>query len=186
MRDVIEIETKRLRLRPVRMSDAPAVACFMADTDVTRMLAAAPQPYLPIAAEGWIMTLAARAPLGRDFVFAVERAGEGLIGVIGAHDRGGDGFEIGYWLGRPYWGQGFATEALCAFVSEARGLGELGAGHFVDNPASGRVLEKGGFTYTGETENLFSFGRGVHVPSRRMRYDARVEVSARAGEAVAC
>lgn len=170
MRDVIEIETERLRLRQMRMSDARRVARFCGDPDVGRMLAMTPLPYLDVAAEGWIMTLSARRPLGRDFVFGVDLVGEGLIGVIGAHLRGEEGHEVGYWFGRPYWGQGFATEAAEAFVAQARTLGPLHAGHFADNPASGRVLAKAGFAYTGETRMMFSLARGESVPCKRMRY----------------
>ena len=89
-----------------------------------------------------------------------------------------------YWFGRPYWGQGFATEAATAFVSEANKLGALNAGHFVDNPASGRVLSKVGFTYTGETLAMFSLGRGESVGCKRMRYATR-ERGASSREAVA-
>ncbi len=169
MRDVIEIETKRLKLRHLRISDAARVARFCGDPAVATMILRAPLPYLEVAAEGWIMTLNARKPLGEDFVFAVDLAGEGLVGVIGAH-RTGDAFEVGYWYGQPYWGRGFASEALQGFLSQARALGALNAGHFVDNPASGRVLQKGGFAYTGETAELFSLARAVTVPCKRMRY----------------
>lgn len=170
MRDVIEIQTKRLKLRELRIADAQRIAALCGDPAVATMILRAPLPYLPVAAEGFIMTLAARKPLGADFVFAVELPGEGLIGMIGAHKAPGDSFEIGYWLGRPYWGQGYASEALEAFLVEARKLGALQAGHFVDNPASGRVLEKGGFAYTGETENKFSLARGASAPVKLMRY----------------
>jgi RimJ/RimL family protein N-acetyltransferase len=170
MRDVIEIETKRLKLRALRQSDATRVARFCGDPGVGRNLAMTPLPYLESAAEGWLMTLSARKRLGREFVYGVDLAGEGLIGCIGAHRREGDAHEIGYWFGRPYWGKGFATEALQALTAQARSLGDLEAGHFVDNPASGRVLEKGGFAYTGETKPLFSMARGESVPCKRMRY----------------
>jgi RimJ/RimL family protein N-acetyltransferase len=163
------IETKRLALRPLRMDDAPAVARFCNDPGVGRNLAMTPLPYLPAAAEGWIMTLAARASRGEDHVRAVVLPGVGLVGVIGAHKHSDD-VEIGYWFGRPYWGRGFATEALNGFTPEARSLGALRAGHFVDNPASGRVLEKGGFAYTGEVAPLFSMARGAHAPCKRMAY----------------
>jgi RimJ/RimL family protein N-acetyltransferase len=186
MRDVIEIQTERLKLRPLRMSDAARVARFAGDPGVARMILRAPTPYLECAAEGWIMTLNARAPLGQDFVFAADIEGEGLVGVIGAH-KSGDGFEVGYWFGRPYWGRGYATEALRGFVSEAQSLGALQAGHFVDNPASGRVLEKGGFAYTGETENLYSLGRNARASVKRMRYaPAAMERGFGMREAVAC
>lgn len=183
MRDVIEIETNRLKLRQLRISDAQRIAQFCDDPGVGRNLARTPLPYLPVAAEGWIMINAARASRGTDFVFAVELPGEGLIGVIGANKGAGDddGFDLGYWLGRPYWGQGFATEAATAFVSEARKLGALEAGHFVDNPASGRVLSKVGFAYTGETKPMFSLGRGESVACKRMRYAPALQRSTERG-----
>jgi RimJ/RimL family protein N-acetyltransferase len=182
MRDVIEIETKRLKLRPVVMSDAPRIARFCDDPGVGRMLAMTPLPYLEAAAEGWIMTLNARAPLERDFVFAAELEGEGLIGCVGAHKSEQGDVEIGYWLGRPYWGRGLGSEAVGAFVAEANALGALNAGHFVDNPASGRLLEKVGFAYTGETKRMFSMGRGASVDCLRMRLAPR-EPSASVAEA---
>jgi len=185
MRDVIEIGTPRLKLRRLRMSDAQRIAQFCDDPGVGRNLAQTPLPYLPVAAEGWILINAARASRGTDFVYAVELPGEGLIGAIGAHARGEGGFEVGYWFGRPYWGQGFATEAATAFVSEANKLGALNAGHFVDNPASGRVLSKVGFAYTGETLPMFSLGRGESVGCKRMRYVPTRERSAGSREAVA-
>jgi RimJ/RimL family protein N-acetyltransferase len=171
MRDVDEIRTQRLLLRAPRLSDAPRIARFCGDPAVGHNLATTPLPYLESAAEGWIMILAARAQAGRGLVLAVTLEGEGLIGVIGADQRANGAVEIGYWVGRPYWGQGFASEALGGFVREARKLGPLHAGHFVDNPASGRVLEKAGFAYTGETAAQFSLARGARVESRRMRFE---------------
>lgn len=167
MRDVIEIETKRLKLRGVRMSDAQRIAQLCGDPSVGRNLAMTPVPYLDVAAEGWVMITLARQ--GRHFVFAVDQPGEGLVGMIGAHPRGEDGsFEIGYWFGRPYWGRGYGSEAVGAFIAQARALGPLEAGHFVDNPASGRLLEKVGFAYTGEIKPMFSLGRGETVQCKRM------------------
>ena len=171
MRDVIEIHTKRLKLRALRIADAQRIAQLCGDPGVATMILRAPLPYLEVAAEGFIMTLAARKRLGEDFVFAAELPGEGLVGMIGAHKAGDAGFEIGYWYGRPYWGKGLASEALAAFLSEAKKLGQLLAGHFADNPASGRVLEKAGFTYTGETKDMFSLARAANVPVKRMRYE---------------
>lgn len=179
MRDVIQIETKRLKLRALRLSDAARVAQFCGDPGVATMIARTPLPYFEVAAEGWIMTLNARKRLGEDFVFAADLPGEGLIGVIGAHQRGGvdakDGFEIGYWFGRPYWGRGFASETLSGFLSEAKKLGQLLAGHFADNPASGRVLQKAGFAYTGEEAPLFSMARGESALAKRMRYEPNAQ-----------
>jgi RimJ/RimL family protein N-acetyltransferase len=184
MRDVVRIETERLKLRPLAMSDAPAIAHYCSDPGVGRNLSMTPIPYFDVTAEGWILIVRARAGLGKEFVFGVELPGQGLIGAIGAHQRGGEGFEVGYWFGRPYWGLGYATEALAAFLAEARTLGDLHAGHFVDNPASGRVLTKGGFAYTGEVTPLFSMARGEKVACKRMRYAGAD--AARSAEQAAC
>jgi RimJ/RimL family protein N-acetyltransferase len=152
------------------MSDARRVAQFCGDPSVGRNLSMTPIPYFDVTAEGWILIMRARAGLQKEFLFAVDRPDEGLIGVVGAHRRGPEGFEVGYWYGRPFWGVGYATEALTAFLAEARRLGELSAGHFIDNPASGRVLSKAGFVYTGEITSQFSMARGARAPSRRMRF----------------
>lgn len=170
MRDVLRLETERLVLRPIALCDAARVAAFTNDMGVAGMTTRIPNPNPPVAAEGWIQILKARARLGEEHVFAIEAREEGLIGVIGAHQRKPGRFEIGYWLGRPFWGRGYATEAASAFAQEARALGELEAAHFADNPASGRVLEKAGFAYTGELEHCFSLARGVKVLTRWMKH----------------
>ena len=183
MRDIVKIETERLVLRPLVVSDGARVARFTSDLDVSRMMTSIPHPYIRIAAEGWILIGRARAHLERDYTFGVELAGEGLIGCVGAHRRKGEAVEIGYWLGKPFWGQGFATEAVGAFVFEAQRLGPLEAGHFVDNPASGRVLEKAGFSYTGETVPTYSLARAKRAACRRLRHEssfARWQEEARA------
>lgn len=171
MRHVEAIESERLVLRRPVVADGGRIAAFTSDLDVARMTARIPHPNPLPAAEGWVLITRAREALGRDHVFAVELKGEGLIGMIGAHQGKGAVHEVGYWFGKPFWGEGFATEALVAFMSEARLLGALKAGHFVDNPASGRVLEKAGFRYTGETISMFSLARAASVLCRRMSYD---------------
>ena len=172
MRHVREIETDRLKLRRLRVADGARVSELSNDLAVACMVARIPHPHPVVAAEGFILILRAREHLGRDHVFGIELKDEGLIGVIGAHRGEGLQHEVGYWLGRAYWGRGFASEALSAFLSEAVALGPLEAGHFVDNPASGRVLEKAGFIYAGETVSQFSMGRGASAPARKMVFPA--------------
>ena len=79
--------------------------------------------------------------------------------------------EVGYWLGRPFWGRGYASEALKAAMTWARadwGKNALWAGHFADNPASGGVLIKAGFLYTGDVETRHCVARGEDVATRMM------------------
>ena len=78
---------------------------------------------------------------------------------------------MGYWIARPYWGHGFATESCSALIALARTLGlpSLEGSHFVDNPASARVLEKPGFRPLGIIAPRMSCARGAEVPARLMR-----------------
>lgn len=185
MRDVLRLETDRLILRRLCLADAGRVSAFTSDPGVAHMTSSVPSPNPPIAAEGWIQILKSRAPLGEEHVFGIEARGEGLIGVIGAHRKKAGLFEIGYWLGRPFWGLGYASEAARAFTVEARSLGALEAAHFVDNPASGRVLEKAGFAYTGQVDDRFSLARGGRVLTRWMR-DAGVAVQRQCDREAVC
>jgi RimJ/RimL family protein N-acetyltransferase len=78
---------------------------------------------------------------------------------------------MGYWIACNFWGRGIATEACSALIEIAATLGlhSLEAGHFLDNPASGRVLEKLGFEPVGIVAPRMSCARGVEVPARMMR-----------------
>lgn len=78
---------------------------------------------------------------------------------------------MGYWIARPHWGRGFATEGCRALVDIARtlGLASLEASHFIDNPASARVLEKLGFESLPIIAPRMSCARGTEVPARLMR-----------------
>jgi RimJ/RimL family protein N-acetyltransferase len=78
---------------------------------------------------------------------------------------------MGYWIGRPFWGRGYATEACQALIDIARALRlpSLEGSHFLDNPASARVLEKLGFEPLGIVAPRMSCARGQEVPARLMR-----------------
>jgi RimJ/RimL family protein N-acetyltransferase len=164
------IRTDRLILRPLELSDAPRVRLVTNEWDVARMTSSVPFPQPLISVEGFLLIEQARRPLKKDHVFAIDLPGEGLIGLIGAHVRGRDyeGYrvELGYSVGKPYWGNGYATEAAGAVAdyADSLGRGPVVAGHYADNPASGRVLEKIGFAYSGEPDLAFSLARGETVP----------------------
>jgi len=85
---------------------------------------------------------------------------------------------MGYWIARPFWGRGYATEACFALIDMARTLGltSLEGSHFLDNPASGRVLEKLGFEPTGIVAPRLSCARGTEVAARLMRLELRPSV----------
>lgn len=164
------IETRRLALRAPGFADAPRIAALAGDIGVARMTTRLPHPYTRGHAEAFLARMAA-TDYRREAVFAIEHEDEGLIGLAGMHPTGQFGPEIGYWLGRPYWGRGFATEAAAALLSwikvEKRARAVI-SGHFADNPASGRVLQKVGFLYTGVIEPRFSVARNAVIDTRMM------------------
>ena len=164
------LETRRLRLRAPEARDLPAIAGFCADLDVARMTTRIPHPYRMDDAEGFLKGVQALDP-ARERVFLIEHETDGPAGMIGFH-RGDDPYpEMGYWIGKPFWGRGFATEAAEAATAWAKRVWKrraLAAGHFLDNPASGRVLEKCGFLYTGEVRRKRSVARDAETDLRMM------------------
>jgi RimJ/RimL family protein N-acetyltransferase len=103
-----------------------------------------------------------------DFLVTLPGAeGARVIGCAGLAPGDSGTTELGYWITRSHWGRGLATEAARAVLSVARALGHdwIEAGHFLDNPASGRVLRKLGFAATGEHRPRRSAGRGTVVTS---------------------
>jgi RimJ/RimL family protein N-acetyltransferase len=161
--------TERLLLRPGWREDAEALFGAIADEAIVRNLATAPWPYRFTDAESFLTR--ERAP--RDVACLIFLRGAGapqLVGGIGFGRKPGDREpEFGYWIARSYWGRGFATEAGRALIANARDtlrLKRLDAGHFVDNPASGRVLQKLGFRPTGATTTRYSAGRDAEAQCR--------------------
>lgn len=158
--------TKRLTLRPAWPEDAPAIAAAIGDERVVRMLARVPLPYTLADAEAFV----ARPRGAEEPVFTIH-AHDGdaprLIGGIGIHPED-DGPQLGYWIAPEAWGRGYATEAGHAVIAMARHalpIRRLAAWHFLDNPASGRVLTKLGFRPTGEVTARRSGGRAREAPS---------------------
>lgn len=159
----------RLLLRPIWPEDWKGVLGGIADEGVVRNLASAPWPYGEPDARKF-----ASLPTDPMFPrFLITRARDASpIGCIGIDPNGDDG-ELGYWIARPRWGNGYATEAGLAIIEIARTLGHhrLIASHFLDNPASGRVLAKLGFEPTGEVAERHSCGRGELAPAAHYSLD---------------
>ena len=146
------LETSRLILRPPRERDIPAIVTWIGDWDVVKYVARAPHPYSEADARDFIVNAGRHRALGEGFAFVITRkADDVLVGACGVHLRQA-GFELGYWLGKPFWGQGYASEAglrLLGFGFHDLKLEQIGAAYHQDNPASGRVLEKLGFQPSG-------------------------------------
>jgi len=166
------IKTARLTLRPFHETDARRIAYLAGDYDVARWCGRVPHPYSYKMALDWLATHPKKLESGTEFPFAIELERDGLIGSIGVNrlGKGADApWELGYWLGKPYWGLGYATEAATSLMQWAQA--ELGAkvftaGHFTDNPVSGKVLRKLGFARTGTSE-LFGLARQTTSPCER-------------------
>ena len=162
MRD--EINTNRLILRPIGDRDAQNISTLAGDIDIARMTSTIPYPYPVISADFFIMTNRENRRRGLCYNYAVTlRDNDQLMGVVGVFRRGEDtALELGYWIGKPYWNQGYTTEACSAVLREAQqslGVTRIIAGVFVDNPASLKVLRKLGFKSLETYGNWFSMAR---------------------------
>lgn len=156
--------TPRLLLRPGWMEDAQALALAINDPAVARNLTRVPSPYGPDDAEAFL-ALPQHPRLPRLLAFTRTQGAPRLVGGCGVHLDEQGAPELGYWIARPYWGLGFATEAARAVLDMARanGIRNIKAGHFIDNPASGNVLRKLGFHFAGRIEKRYSLGRDALV-----------------------
>ena len=142
------LETERLVLRAPRLEDAKAVAMLANDRRIAENTARIPHPYALADAEKFI---AAVTRADDEIAFLIARDGE-VLGACGISLPEREAPEIGYWLGAPFWGHGYATEAVRAVIDHAFAdldFEVLQAGARVTNPASRRVLEKCGFQWTG-------------------------------------
>ena len=148
------LHTARLTLRPFSAADGPRVKLLAGERAIADTTGSIAHPYEDGMAESWIAKHAAEFEAGKSLHLAVTLRDNGeLLGAIGLtlsppHRRA----ELGYWLGTPYWGRGYATEAGAAIVCYGfadLGLAKVFANHMTRNPASGRILEKLGMCAEG-------------------------------------
>ena len=144
----VTLETGRLILRPLTADDADAVFAWTSDPNVNRYMSYPLHTDMEMTRQ-WLRSVEQK-PEGQ-YEFGFVRKSDGLlIGTGGVYDNGDGSWEIGYNLRHDCWNQGYATEAAKAmidFVHTQRGAKTFVAGHAVDNPASGRVMEKCGLTF---------------------------------------
>ena len=164
---VWRLETQRLLLRVPALFDVPEIVALAGDYDVAKNLSRVPHPYGEEDALGWIERSAEARASGREYSFAITRKEDDVyLGSCGLHLRDQGFFEFGYWLGKPFWKQGYATEAarrLVAFGFMELRLEKVIAGYFHDNPASGRVLEKLGCVPNGaDQRDCLARGHAVY------------------------
>jgi RimJ/RimL family protein N-acetyltransferase len=173
------LETGRLVLRVPNLGDAKAVAQFANNRKIAEMTLLIPHPYGIEDAAQWIATPPAET---RHWKFGIFTEDDGFVGACGFTERD-EGLTIGYWIGEPFWGRGYATEAARAMIdhifSTTSDLDTIAANCRVTNPASRRVLEKCGFQWTG-----VALGRirslGASTPVDQFRLERRTWASLRA------
>ncbi len=144
-----------MRLRAFGPDDAADVARLAGEREIAATTAHIPHPYAIVDAESWIAGHQATWDDDAGVTFAVTlREGGALIGAISLRvERDHERAELGYWIGVPWWGQGYGTEAaraVMAFGFDELGLNRVFARHMASNPASGRVMEKIGMRFEGE------------------------------------
>lgn len=154
MADRPTLQTPRLTLRPFQLKDAAVVSRLAGDRDIASTTILIPHPYTVKDAQDWLSNhqLAFDSGQSLDLAICLRDSGE-LAGAIGLvfqpkHDRA----EVGYWVGKPFWGRGYATEAAAAitgYAFESLRYNRVSAYHFTRNPASGRVLVKVGMRHEG-------------------------------------
>ena len=180
-----KIRTKRLLLRPLCADDTEPVFALFANWEVIRWLSSPPWPYTRSDASSFI-ELCDRNRSDDEAELAIALDGR-VIGCIGMrvwparHLQSGPGPFVGYWLGQPYWGNGYMTEAARSFLARilaTHACDAIYSGVFAGNVASLRVQEKLGFARDGET-TLYSKPRGgdyPHVNTRltRSAFEARL------------
>lgn len=157
------MRSPRLTYRELRLSDAARITALAGDWDVARMTARIPYPYSLTQAHEWISSIEP------DEVIRVVELDRELIGAVGYNPVADGSIEFGYWIGRPWWGRGYASEAAEALVRHCFdhvGIARLSCCHFVDNPASQRIITKLGFKMVGPCE-AWCEARGRSVATLR-------------------
>jgi len=169
MATVPTLNTERLILRRLELSDAPLVYDYMQEREIAYNTLLIPYPYSEGKAEEWITRTHENAEKDEGFSFAVTRRADGLfMGAIGiGNDQEHKRAEFGYWLGKPHWNQGYMSEAarrVIQFGFEDLNLNRIFAGYFTRNLASRRVMDKAGMTYEGTfRQNILKWGEFVDI-----------------------
>ncbi len=149
----VKLQCDIVRLRALESADTPPIQ-RLAGAKAIAENTYVPHPYPPEAAQAFIQKTGEQWRSGDAYVFAIiERAGDQFVGCMGIHPQPAHNrAEVGYWVGLPYWGRGFATAALrliIRFGFDELKLNRIAAGHFRHNRASGRVMQKAKMRYEG-------------------------------------
>lgn len=139
--------------------DKAALIAYLNEEEIYDNTLAIPYPYTERDAKWWLAHISEQTKKqGKSTSWAIRTRDGGLIGGVGFHDvdiPDPNVAELGYWLAKPFWGQGLMTDVVrkvCDFAFAQRGLSRITAHVFIHNAASVRVLEKAGFSYEGVLE----------------------------------
>lgn len=163
---MIEIETERLTLKKLGIADKERLINLIGDSRVSETLSNVPYPYTDEDAEYWLDSVKTS-----EFKLSIFQNSV-LIGGIGLLPEADDSCELGYWLGFEYWGQGYATEACNALLDYTKAntsFKNFRANVYKGNVASSKVLEKIGFSQTGEGK-VFSLSKQENIPCLNYEY----------------
>lgn len=154
MNSIPTLVTTRLMLRPFTFADAPMVQRLAGAWEVATTVSRIPHPYNDGMAEEWVATHQETFAKGEVVTFAIVlRQTAQLIGAISLRfEKSNFNAELGYWIGTPYWNQGYCTEAAQAVIQygfSEHNPNRIQARHFTINPASGRLMQKVGMKYEG-------------------------------------
>ena len=172
-----QIRTPRLFLRPPLFEDAARLSELSSDFDIVKMTSRMPFPNPPDSVRAWMASLSRGEELAS--VALLDNAPIGVCSHMFGEAPGVS--EIGYWVGKPYWSRGFATEMLRALIRsgfETHGLHAINIRHFTDNSASARVIAKCGFiaTHTSTGPSL-ARGTGIDAHNYRLSLDQAITQS---------
>jgi len=173
-----EIRTDRLTLRLLTVEDMDWIRVLCNNYKIAKNMCTMPYPYDDEAAASFAEKIRDMRKSDSDYAFSIST--DAPMGLIGIHDRKDKGWLVGYWLGEPYWGKGYATEAARAIVEFAfnnLSVEKLYADYCFDNPASGRVLVKSGFCETGKSELQPCMARGMDIECHMLEYQRNVWLS---------
>jgi [ribosomal protein S5]-alanine N-acetyltransferase len=160
-----ELTTDRLLLRSLTQTDAPQVQQLAGDEAIAATALNIPHPFEDGMAEAWIATHESDYTVGKAANWAIVlKQTQRLIGAVGLSLSAANAHaELGYWIGKPYWGKGYASEAAQAVIKfgfETLTLHRIYATCLGRNPASGRVLQKLGMIHEGsQKQHVYHWGQ---------------------------
>lgn len=163
MNDFPEVPTDRLRLRKPTAADIPSILEYANNPKIEEMTLSFPYPYYEKDAISWLDRANKGLKDQSNYIFAIclLETNEFVGGIGFDIDQKHNRAELGFWVGEPFWNQGYITEAtkeVLRFGFEEVGLHKIYAHHMIDNPASGKVMTKNGMIKEGQLKDHIKKG----------------------------